>query len=457
MSFFTPFPNFHNQSFGHGYSFHLFLTMFANLVTRYPDYQGNLFPPNSTAGHLHELYAACDTLQRWFSDAMVQQALGHTITITLHDEHFDQSTITYGDRCARQGCGMAHIRLTWKDPDMATPNTIVFDVPTSILQTQHFPPRAMNYRRLPGDCTRDLDATTAAGIPATELFRYNLPSHRAARDLLTGPDPEGPWLRLVRRTEAAVAATVHDANLDRLLQNTGEAVNALILSSPRRVPERRIDLVLWWWLARQEALLNERNRRASRLRRAISQALQVAASNRTQRVIDGFLEAPIVYDTHVINTSDERISFDHVHRPQRDAATQTEASYPVIPTIHLGPGSPPPATSSNAATPMLEDSSRESSVQPPTRETAPRYVLTVHTEMSEDSEDSGNEADEGESPEEGEIRIRTNTRVLIQGQDTPYSPVFVPSPTPTYTNDNDDDLYHTPANDEDVPRVPGGL
>ncbi|KAI0094156.1 hypothetical protein BDY19DRAFT_901413 [Irpex rosettiformis] len=390
MSFFTPFPNFHNQSFGHGYSVHLFLTMYANLVTRYPDYQGNLFPPNSTAGHLHELYAACDTLQRWFSDAMVQQALGHTITITLHDEHFDQSTITYGDP------------------------------------------------RLPGDCTRELDATTAAGIPATELFHYNLPSHRTAQSLHTGSDPEGSWLRLVRRTEAAVAATVHDADLNRLLQNTGEAVNALILSSPRRVPERRIDLVLWWWLARQEALLAERNCRATRLRRAIYQALQMAASNCTQCVIDGFLEAPIVYDTH-------------------DATTQTEASYPVIPTIHIGPGSPPPATSSNTATPMLEDSSRELSAQPPTVNTAPHYVTTIHTEMSEDSEDSGSEADAEESPEEGEIRIRTNTRALVQGQDTPYSPVFVPSPTPTYTNDNDNDLYHTPAADEDIPRMPGGL
>ncbi|KAI0086999.1 hypothetical protein BDY19DRAFT_995430 [Irpex rosettiformis] len=106
---------------------------------------------------------------------------------------------------------------------------------------------------------------------------------------------------------------------------------------------------------------------------------------------------------------------------------------------------------------MLEDSSRESSIQPPTRETAPRYVMTVHTEMSEDSEDSGSEANVEESPEEGEIRIRTNTRVLVQGRDTPHSPVFVPSPTPTYTNDNDDDLYHTPANDEGVPRMPGGL
>ncbi|KAI0089836.1 hypothetical protein BDY19DRAFT_992794 [Irpex rosettiformis] len=428
--------------------------MYANLVTRYPNHQGNLFPPNSTAGHLHELYAACDTLQRWFSDAMVQQALGHTLTITLHDEHFEQSTITHGDPCARQGCGMAHIRLVWKDPNMTTPNTVTFDVPTTILQTQHFPSRAMNYRRLPGDCTRDLDTTTAAGIPATELFRYNLPTHQTAQSLHVGPDPEGPWLRLIRRSEAAVAATVHDADLDHLLQTTGEAVNTLILSSPRRVPERRIDLVLWWWLARQEALLNERNRRATRLRRAIYQALQVAASNRTQRVIDGFLEAPIVYDTHVITTADERISFDHIHRPRQDATTQTEAPYTVIPTIHLGPGSPPPATSSSAATPMLEDSSRESSAQPPTEETAPVYVTTIHTEMSEDS---GSEADGEGSTEEGEIRIRTNTRILAHGRDTPYSPIFVPSPTPTYTNDNDDDLYHTPNVEEEILRVPGGF
>jgi hypothetical protein len=176
---------------------------------------------------------------------------------------------------------------------------------------------------------------------------------------------------MVRRREMAWAASLSNSALMAHCEVTKEILERLEQTSPSRVPINYLDICLWEWKARDEAIHVERNIRANLLMRKARQFYQtpdeIGTSRRTMQAIRGGVPAPR-----------GQIHWSTPYRPIRPAPSQANRVAPItIPTVDPRSPCPPSMRVPLQTLPNGVSIRPRTSAQPPA-DTTPARPPTPH-------------------------------------------------------------------------------
>jgi hypothetical protein len=336
MSFTDPFPSFANASFGHSLGLSCFLATIARLTKPGLDHMPE--------GNGREAFAAVNTLAKAVDvvGSLIEQAIqahevGRVFNIIIDMADPRNNRHELGDPCPSRGCHLVHVRLIWTTPDRPSKLIALYDLPGEIVDYEAVWDRNIHrYTRIPGDAPEWLNRIVPGTVSTTykDLYGRQLPPTFQGR--LNEEDFEGPHLRMVRRREMAWAASLSNSALMAHCEVTKEILERLEQTSPSRVPINYLDICLWEWKARDEAIHVKRNIRANLLMRKARQFYQtpdeIGTSRRTIQAIRGGVPAPR-----------GQIHRSTPYRPIRPAPSQVNRVAPItIPTVD--PRSPRPPT-----------------------------------------------------------------------------------------------------------------
>lgn len=260
MSFNSPFPYPHSPSYGHGLGFLSFAQTLQRLAS--PLFNPSIVGLSDQFG-IREAATAWTLMDNFIRQAMEAKKRNAILTIELNNVDSAQNRLFDGPPCPRTDCQMPHIRLIFNGQTGGPRTTELYDLPTEIVvPTWMTHPRLQSYTTIPGYNPPWFHTVVSDYGNGTlgDVFRFQIPPAwtRAVNDV----DVEGEWLRLIRRQEQAYARSLGDEYLRTTWIDAARINNLLEQSQRRRVPINRLDVVGWEWLAREEALMTERTRRA---------------------------------------------------------------------------------------------------------------------------------------------------------------------------------------------------